>query len=120
MKRHVPGLVAVEGREFLYIEALRGENVSKILDDMLRSSPNVPLPRAGGVIEEKAHISLGGDTSLIAISYKGDLPGWKKKIVAYCAEKGRKWGTPSNGKLALSDGREIDFSQAVLESDGPR
>ena len=107
MSRAIPGMVEVEGREFFYIEILPGEGFDEILDEALAGSPDLPSPKSGGVIEEKARMSIDGNTSLLGVSYKGDLVGWRSKLVAYCNARRRKWGIVSRQKLALSDGREF-------------
>ena len=68
MNRTIPGTIEVEGREFFYVEALLGECFDEILDEALAGSPGVPLPKFGGVIEEKVRILLDGGTSLMGIS----------------------------------------------------
>lgn len=105
MARNIPGTIEVEGREFLYVETLQGEGFEEIIDAALSTS-DVPLPKAGGVIEERVRILLEDGTSLLGISYKGDLAGWRAKLLAYCKAKDRRWGIASSQKLALSDGTE--------------
>jgi hypothetical protein len=77
----------------------------------LTSCPDIAVPASGGVIEEKARIALSEELSLTALSYRGDLAGWKAKIVAYCNSDDRIWGVISNNKLMLSDGRALDLGE---------
>lgn len=114
MSRTIPGTIDVEGREFFYVEIHDGEGFDELLDEALATCPAVPLPKAGGVIEEKARILLGSGVPLLAISYKGDLPGWRNKLESYCKFKGRKWGIASHRKLALSDGTVLEFSECEI------
>jgi hypothetical protein len=114
MSRTIPGAIDVEGREFLYVEVLAGESFPQLLDDMLSSCPDVPLPEAGGAIEEKARIILRDGTPLLAISYKGDLPGWRTKLISYCEAKGRMWGVPADRRLSLSDGTALPLADCVV------
>lgn len=111
MNHVIPGTIEVEGREFLYVETLSGEEFNHILDEALTSSPNVPIPKAGGVIEEKVRIVLDDGTSLLGVSYKGDLAGWKAKLLAYCNAKHRRHGIASHRKLSLSDGTELALDE---------
>lgn len=117
MNRTIPGIIEVEGREFFYVETLPGEGFDEILDEALAGSSDLPLPKSGGVIEEKARILLDGSTSLLGISYKGDLAGWKAKLVAYCKAKHRKWGIVSRQKVALSDGTELALGECDVVFD---
>ncbi|MDB5390621.1 MAG: hypothetical protein JWM11_6267 [Planctomycetaceae bacterium] len=114
MNQHIPGSIEVEGREFFYVETPNGEVFRKIIDEALAGSPEVPLPKSGGVIEEKARILLDGSTSLLGVSYKGDLAGWRAKLVAYCNAKHLKWGIVSPQKLALSDGAELALGECEV------
>lgn len=115
MNRTIPGMIEVEGREFFYVETLAGEGFDEILDEALAGSPDLPLPKSGGVIEEKVRILLDdGSTSLLGISYKGDLVGWRAKLVAYCKATHRKWGIVSRQKVALSDGGELALGECSL------
>jgi hypothetical protein len=110
MSRPLPGTVDVEGREFIYVEAPIGGTFSRLVQDILASCPGAPLPQAGGVLEEKARLVLPDKTSLLAISYKGDLASWRNKIAGYCKERGRKWAIIKNQNLAVSDGTEVPVS----------
>lgn len=107
MKKLIPGLIDEEGREFFYIEIFAREGFDKIADGALAGSPDVPLPEDGGVLEEKAKILLDSHTSLLGLSYRGDLPGWRANLVAYCKATNRIWGIVSDKRLLLSDGRDI-------------
>jgi hypothetical protein len=109
MTRDIPGMIEVDGREFLYIEIVKGQTFRQLIDETLSFSSNIPMPQSGGVIEEKAHITLGDESSLLAISYKGDLAGWRRKLAAYCEFNKRRWGVVSHQKIILSDGVEIDL-----------
>ncbi|MBX7105963.1 MAG: hypothetical protein K1X57_17910 [Gemmataceae bacterium] len=118
MNRTIPGIIEVEGREFFYFETLAGEGFDEILDEALAGSTDLPLPKSGGVIEEKVRILLDSNVSLLGVSYKGDLAGWRAKLVAYCNAKHRKWGNVSEQKLVLSDGRELVLGECDVVFDG--
>jgi hypothetical protein len=118
MSRPLPGTVDVEGREFIYIQVPTGGTFSRLVPDILASCPAAPLPRAGGVLEEKARLVLPDKTSLLAISFKGDLTGWRNKIVGYCNERGRKWAVVRDQVLAVSDGTEVPVSACEVEFEG--
>jgi hypothetical protein len=117
MKRTIPGMIEVEGREFFYVETRDRERFRTVIDEALAGSPELPLPKSGGVIEEKVTILLDPKTSLLGISYKGDLVGWRTKLVAYCNAKHRKWGIVSRPKLMLSNGEELDLGECNVRFD---
>lgn len=114
MTRTIPGTIDVEGREFLYIETTSGEEYFQLLNEALASCPDVPMPQSGGMMEEKAHVTLEDGSSLLAVSYKGDIPRWRRKLTAFCESTGRKWGVASNHRITLSDGTEIDLSSSEV------
>lgn len=117
MNHTIPGTLKVEGREFFYIEILSAEDFNQIIDAVLTGSPDVPLPKVGGVIEEKVRIILDGGTSLLGVSYKGDLEGWKQKLLSFCRTKNRRFGIISQQKLTLSDGTEFAIDQCHIVFD---
>ena len=107
----------MEGREFFYIEIDIGESFDRIIDEVLTIATVVPLPIAGGVIEEKARLLLDNKISLLAISYKGDTIGWRAKFVSYCNVKGRKWGVVKTQQLELSDGVVLQLGECQIVFD---
>jgi hypothetical protein len=112
--RTAPGTIHVEGREFFYIQTENGEEFRQLLNEILSSCPEVPLPKSGGVIEEKARLDLGDGSTLLAISYKGDLAGWRQKLTTFCRYRDRTYGIASNQNLVLSDGREINLLESKV------
>lgn len=117
MDRTIPGMIEVEGREFLYVQTLTGEGFSDVIDEALADSAVLPLPESGGAVEEKCRIILDDCTTLLALSYKGDLNGWRNKIVAYCNSTNRLWGVASRRKVELSDGRVLALDECKVEFD---
>jgi hypothetical protein len=115
MTRILPGIEDGDGREFLYIEEPKGRDFSTLMDDVFDSCPTAPMPQSGGALEEKARITLPGKTSFLAISYQGDLLGWRNKILGYCGEKGLKWAAVREQFLTLSDGAEIPLADCQVE-----
>jgi hypothetical protein len=117
IKRHIPGTMQVEGREFLFVEVRSNEVFTELVDKIFASCPTVSPPRSGGILEEKAWITLQDNTLLLGVSYKGDLQGWRKKIQGFCKESGRMFGIPSSDKLLLADGTSVALSdcKVVLE-----
>ena len=109
MTRTIPGMINEEGREVLYIETNENEGFRQLTDKAFASCSDVPMPQHGGMIEEKAHILLDDGSSLLGVSYRGDIPGWRRKLTAYCEFSNRKWGVASNQIMMLSDGTEIDL-----------
>jgi hypothetical protein len=55
---------------------------------------------------------------MLAISYKGDLQGWRAKLEAYCKESGRIWGTASGQQLFLADGKVLRLEECKVVFEG--
>jgi hypothetical protein len=111
----IPGTEDVEGREFMYIEELIGQDFSQLMDDIFVSSSLEPMPKSGGILEEKVHITPPGDNPFMGVSFKGDLAGWRHGIVCYCKERGRKWATLRDHVLLVSDGSQILLTECKVE-----
>ncbi len=110
MEREIPGSIDVEGREFFYIEVNENERFEEIIENSMIETPEIPMPTFGGIIEEKVRLVIHGKMSLLGISYKGDLQGWRGKLQEYCLARNRNWGIVSEGKLILSNTAQMDLS----------
>ena len=77
-ERIVPGTRLVEGREFRYVsnksQAKFGELFHKLW--------NVPpiIPQNGGALIEGCKITLPNGDIFEAVSYKGDIEGWRQQL----------------------------------------
>ena len=77
--RIVPGKQPIEGREFCYIADEGQEDFGKIFKKIIRYiSP--PIPQNGGAMIEGCKITLPNGEVFQAISYKGDIEGWRMQI----------------------------------------
>lgn len=111
MERTIPGSIKVTGREFFYIENSGITDFHQLINAVMKTNENIPLPQDGGAIEEKTHIILDEGMELFALSYKGDITGWRRKLNAYCEQNNLKWGIASQNRLKLSDQSEIDLRE---------
>lgn len=96
--RIVPGIRPIEGREFCYIADEGQGDFGKIFKKIIHYiSP--PVPQNGGAMIEGCKITLPNGGVFQAISYKGDIEGWRMQI-----EQGAQ---ALNVKLARIDGESI-------------
>ena len=102
--RTFPGAIGADGREFFYVQTFGSEGFADIAKAAMEQTPDIPMPKHGGVLEEKAKILLNNGDALLAISYRGDLEGIRAKYQAYCEKTGRKWGIVKERVLHVSDG----------------
>jgi len=112
--RSIPGSVTVDGREFMYVKVFSGDRFSKLLDEAEELDSVTSFVKSGGVIEEKAQLAIDDGSRLLAISYKGDIDGWRRLFIASCEKHGRRWGVARGGKLKLSDGTEIRLTPSSV------
>jgi hypothetical protein len=120
VNRSIPGFEQIsESREFIYVEAVRGEDFDELVDAAIASCPDVPLPRSGGIGEERIRVRLPDGTMLLGMSYTRDLAGWRRKMVSFCEERHKRWATPRrrHRSLAVSDGTEVplDACEVIFE-----
>jgi hypothetical protein len=104
MRRPLPGTQEVRGREFMYVESAESETFHQLVNLISANCPAVATPRFGGAIEEKVRVTLKNGISLIGISYKGDIEGWRARFVGFCEASGRKYAFIKQGRFSLSDG----------------
>lgn len=97
-ERTVPGTHHVEGREFCYVSN-RNKWEFDILFKKLIRYVSPPIPKDGGALIECCKLTLSNGDIFEAISYKGDIEGWRLQI-----EQGAK---ALNEKLARIDGDSI-------------
>jgi len=116
--RPIPGTEKVDGRDFAYLECETAD-AFKSLFPKIATFGESPLPTSGGAINEDFALVLPDGVRLFALSYKGDLKGWKRKV-AECAETlGVKFGevvgdciqVRDNGAVSLSECDTIDNTQ---------
>lgn len=88
----------------MYIESAVNETFHQLANSVSTVCPKIAMPSSGGAIEEKVRINLEDGTSMMGISYKGDVEGWRKRFVGLCEAAGRKYGSIREGRLFLSDG----------------
>lgn len=102
----------MKGREFLYIESRPGEDFHRLVDNAMSSCEDVPLPHSGGAIEHNVHLVLQEGVSMIAVSFKGDVEGWRRKLTSYCDSDNRIWGIAANAMMRLSNGKQVNLHES--------
>lgn len=118
IRRAMPGAVPVEGREFLYVEVHGSEDFGALLDQQEKVCTDLALPRFGGAVEEKVRVVVPDKRCFLALSYKGDIDGWRRRFVSCCERTHRDWGSPTVHGLRLSDGSEVPFSNCDIAFEG--
>lgn len=110
--RTVPGLIEVGGKEFFYVEIAPKETFLSLMNLVWEMTPTVQFPIGGGIIEQRARLIIEGQAPLFAVSYRGDIEGWRRKLVAFCESAHRLGGPVKNRKVVLNNGSQIDLRTA--------
>ena len=100
-ERRVPGTYLHESREYRYVSNKRQVKFGELFHELF----NVPplIPQNGGALIEGCKITLPNGDIFEAVSYKGDIEGWRQQL-----EQGAK---ALNEELARID---IDTDSIVL------
>jgi hypothetical protein len=66
-----------------------------------------PLPTSGGVLDENVIIELPNGKKMFGQSYKGDLEGWRRKLMECCEANNLLWGKIEHQSIIVSDGQKF-------------
>lgn len=100
-ERRVPGAYFVEGREYRYVSNKNQVKFGKLFHELFNVPPSIP--QNGGALIEGCKITLPNGDIFEAVSYKGDIEGWRQQL-----EQGAK---AFNEEVARID---IDTDSIVL------
>lgn len=116
IKREVPGMILVEWRECRYISD--DGNDKFVENGLFKKVTNeiIPLiPTSGGVISENCKLWTPDGKLFHAISYKGDLNGWREQIEKGAENLGLITGAIIHEKLVLTTGEYYDIEDCNIE-----
>ncbi|MBC9931203.1 hypothetical protein [Chitinophaga qingshengii] len=110
--RNIPGTVAVEGREHLYILDDGNDCFKKHGKQSLfgKVTSQCSIAQHGGVISENCKLWLPTEELFHGLSYKGDIKGWRTQIQQGAALLGLLTGRIEADNIILSDGRTYPLS----------
>jgi hypothetical protein len=115
-KRQVPGLVPVEYREVRYVED-RGEEPFKKFFERLVRHVNPPVMKDGGALIEGCVLTLPTKRRFQALSYRGDIEGWRQQVAQGAAALNASLGQLVDGVLVLNDGASYRLADCLIEFD---
>lgn len=113
-QRTVPGMSPVEGTEVLYYEDDRGNNPKKQFDLILDSAGEIKAT-SGGIVSDRCRISLPTGKVFHALSYHGDLAGWRAAVEMGANTRGVLLARIEGGQFIVSDGRLVLLSDCKIE-----
>ncbi|WP_083838985.1 hypothetical protein [Rhodanobacter fulvus] len=113
-ERELPGLSPVEGVEFHYYED-DGKNKAKKQFNALLDSAGLIEASSGGVVSDSCTIYLSDNRRFHALSYHGDIDGWREAVEAGANARGLLLARIEGDQLVVSDGRSIPLSECKIE-----
>ncbi|MFH6986330.1 hypothetical protein ACHRVW_01155 [Flavobacterium collinsii] len=111
----IPGINPVQWREFRYIA---DDGTHKFLENGFRkltNQVNPPIAKIGGVITENCKLWLPSGELFHALSYKGDIEGWRSQIEQGAKQLNLLTGKIVNQEIVLSDSRQYSLSLCRFE-----
>ena len=115
-KRQVPGLVPVDFREVRYAED-RGEEPFEELFERLCWHVNPPVMKDGGALIEGCVLTLPTGRRFQALSYRGDIEGWRRQVTLGAEALGVSLGQLVDGALMLEDGTSYPLADCQVDFD---
>ena len=112
--RVVPGTIAVPGQEVVYFSD-DGSNSLQIQFQRLTKKVNPPRLKSGGASERGCMVRLPDGILFHAISYHGDIEGWRIQISQGAQELGLLTAKIRTHQFIVSDGREFNLSDCEIE-----
>ncbi len=114
-ERVIPGAtVSTTGREVIYVMEDASEKFSKLFPKLMKKA-QPRFASGGGAIVAGCVIGLPDGRRFHAISFKGDLLGWRKQIEFGAAAFGLLVGEIRDGEFILASGEKVALSHCKAE-----
>ena len=110
----VPGTVQVIGRGYLYVSEERFDCPTHWFTSLTKFTPE-QRPQAGGVLAPNCRLKLPDGSTFSALSYKGDLVGWRSIIVGNAEHLGLKCATLDGELLKIENGAVWPLAECQIE-----
>lgn len=111
-ERPIPGSVPSEDREWWYVE-VEGSSDFKGLFRALVRAVQPAIPASGGAMDEGCELTLPDGRKFHALSYRGDLAGWRKQIAEGAEKVGVKAVLVVDGDLVFSGAERIPVANCT-------
>jgi len=107
-ERTVPGMDPVSGREYWYIEDDGNDDFDALFVQIVGAEPVIPT--SGGALTGGCELTLPDGRKFHALSYKGDLEGWRKQIHNGARKLGVAAAQLVDKELVFSDASVVPVS----------
>ena len=102
-ERKIPGAAEVEGVGVMYYQDDGKRNVGTQFKSLLSAAGMVSF-KGGGLVSEPCLISLPDGRGFNAVSYHGDVEGWRQVVEAAARNKGLLLAQIQGNRFVLSNG----------------
>lgn len=109
--RRILGTDPPPGREVLYVQHSGPEPFSRFFERLMHHAPIGATH--GGAMTGGCKLTLPSGDTYEAITYKGDLNGWRAHIQKGAAALGVSLAQVDDGKLVLADGSRIPLTACL-------
>ncbi len=111
--RHIAGSEADAEREVRYVVEPMNEEFPTLFNKLVRHvSP--PIAKQGGVVIEGCKLTLPTGEQFQAVSYRGDIEGWRRQIEQGAAAMHLLTGRIAEETLVLTDGRSYRLADCEI------
>ena len=121
-ERIIPGLPPLEeGREYRYVADdgndyfVKKSRQSRKQSLFGKITTLIPISQYGGAMAENCKLWLPTNELFHALSYRGDIDGWRKQIELGAEQLGLLTGKIVEDNIELSDGRVYALSECKVE-----
>jgi hypothetical protein len=115
-ERPIPGTVAIEGREFMYVADPGREPFAELFKRLVRQV-DPPRMKKGGALIEGCAVEVPGGQRFQAVSYKGDLEGWRAQLSEGARALDLVTARVSGDSLTADDGRSYALANCTVRFD---
>jgi len=111
-KRNVPGTLSVSGREYWYVEDDGRGRFDSLFQDLV-SAVSPRRYESGGAITGGCELTLPDGRKFNALSFKGDLEGWREQIVGGARKLHLDAARAVDGQLIFVNGDTLRISDCT-------
>ena len=112
-ERIIPGSIKSNDREYIYLLDPKDEEFEALFKKVVRHV-TPPLMKGGGVGIEGCEITLPNGDVFQAISYKGDIDGWRKQISEGAKAYSLKTAALEGEIIKIVSGEEYRLSECTV------
>ena len=115
-ERALPGITSTPGLEVAYVQD-DGRATGRAHFRMLLNAIGVPSATDGGIVSDPATIRTPDGRLLRAVSYRGDVNGWRSDVMRGADDLDLLLGRIVGDQLVLSDGSVFQLSECEVHAE---